>query len=51
VNKPPNTQLPVLERAFLTFILSDEGQNMVNENGYYSISKELRDKQLVSILR
>jgi phosphate transport system substrate-binding protein len=51
VNKPPNSQLPVLERAFLTFILSDEGQNMVNENGYYSISKELREKQLVSILR
>jgi len=51
VNKPPNSQLPVLERAFLTFILSDEGQNMVNENGYYSISKELRHKQLISILR
>jgi phosphate transport system substrate-binding protein len=51
VNKPPDQQLPVLERAFLTFILSDEGQVMVNKNGYYSISKELRDKQLVSILR
>lgn len=51
VNKPPDQQLPVLERAFLTFILSDEGQDMVNKNGYYSISKELRDKQLVSILR
>jgi phosphate transport system substrate-binding protein len=51
VNKPPNSQLPVLERAFLTFILSDEGQSMVNENGYYSINKELRDKQLISILR
>lgn len=51
VNKPPNSDLPVLERAFLTFILSDEGQKMVNENGYYSISKELRDKQLISILR
>lgn len=51
VNKPPDQHLPVLERAFLTFILSDEGQDMVNKNGYYSISKELRDKQLVSILR
>jgi|OM-RGC.v1.003705355 phosphate transport system substrate-binding protein len=51
VNKPPDQHLPVLERAFLTFILSNEGQDMVNKNGYYSISKELRDKQLVSILR
>jgi phosphate transport system substrate-binding protein len=51
VNKPPNAPLPVLERAFLTFILSDEGQDMVDKNGYYSISKELRDKQLISILR
>jgi phosphate transport system substrate-binding protein len=51
VNKPPDQHLPVLERAFLTFILSDEGQDMVDKNGYYSISKELRDKQLVSILR
>lgn len=51
VNKPPDQQLPVLERAFLTFILSDEGQDMVDKNGYYSINKELRDKQLVSILR
>lgn len=46
VNKPPNTPLPVLERAFLSFILSDEGQDMVNENGYYSISKAIRDRQL-----
>ncbi len=51
VNKPPNEPLPVLERAFLTFILSDEGQKMVNENGYYSVDKQLRDKQLASILR
>ena len=51
VNKPPNEPLPVLERAFLTFILSDEGQEMVSENGYYSVNTELRDKQLASILR
>gem|GEM_PF-67164 len=51
VNKPPNEPLPVLERAFLTFILSDEGQKMVSENGYYSVDKQLRDKQLASILR
>lgn len=51
VNKPPNEPLPVLERAFLTFILSDEGQKMVSENGYYSVDKQLRDKQLAFILR
>ncbi len=51
VNKPPNEPLPVLERAFLTFILSEEGQKMVSENGYYSVDTMLRDKQLASILR
>lgn len=50
VNKPPNEPLPVLERAFLTFILSEEGQKMVSENGYYSVTKDIRDKQLASIM-
>jgi phosphate transport system substrate-binding protein len=51
VNKPPNKALPILERAFLRFILSEEGQDMVRENGYYSVNKQLRDKQLDTILR
>jgi phosphate transport system substrate-binding protein len=46
VNKAPNEPLPILERAFLQFILSDEGQAMVSENGYYPINQELKVSQL-----
>ncbi len=46
VNKAPNEPLPVLERAFLQFILSDEGQAMVSENGYYPINQSLKESQL-----
>jgi phosphate transport system substrate-binding protein len=49
VNKPPNTALPLLERAFLRFILSKEGQDMVRDNGYYSINQAIREKQLALI--
>lgn len=51
VNKPPNEPLPVLERAFLSFILSGEGQEMVTGSGYYSVSQQLRDKQLRALLQ
>ena len=46
VNKAPGKPLPVLERAFLRFILSDEGQKMVTENSYYPIKQELREQQI-----
>jgi phosphate transport system substrate-binding protein len=49
VNKPPNKALPTLERAFLGFILSEEGQNMGRENGDYSINQGLRDKQVALV--
>jgi phosphate transport system substrate-binding protein len=49
VNKPPNKALPILERAFLRFILSEEGQNMVRDNGYYSVNQTIVDKQLALI--
>ncbi len=50
VNKAPNEPLPILERAFLQFILSDEGQAMVSENGYYPINQELKDSQLQKLV-
>ncbi|MBF7071936.1 phosphate ABC transporter substrate-binding protein [Glaciecola sp. MH2013] len=46
VNKEPGKALPVLERAFLRFILSEKGQEMVADNKYYPINQELRVKQL-----
>jgi phosphate transport system substrate-binding protein len=50
VNKAPNEPLPILERAFLQFILSDEGQAMVSENGYYPINQELKVSQLQKLV-
>lgn len=46
VNKPPNENLATLERTFLEFVLSAEGQNIVEENGYFGISDRVRKRQL-----
>lgn len=45
VNKDPNKPLPTLERTFLSFILSIEGQAMVSENGYYPILPSTKNLQ------
>lgn len=50
VNKPPTKSLPVLERSFLAFILSTEGQKMVEENGYYPIQQAQNQRQLRQLL-
>lgn len=49
VNKPPNQALATLERTFLHFILSREGQAIVQENGYFSISDSVIEKQLQAL--
>ncbi len=46
VNKPPNENLATLERTFLEFVLSAEGQSIVEENGYFGISDRVRKRQL-----
>jgi phosphate transport system substrate-binding protein len=45
VNKDPNKPLPTLERTFLSFILSEQGQSMVSENGYYPILPSTKNSQ------
>ena len=37
VNKPPNEALPTLEREFLRFVLSRQGQDLVLRDGYFPI--------------
>ena len=44
-NKPPDKPLGTLERTFLKFVLSDEGQSIVSENGYYAISERTKTIQ------
>lgn len=45
VNKEPGKPLAMLEQTFLRFILSEEGQSIVAENGYFSISQRMQLKQ------
>ena len=45
VNKDPSKPLPTLERTFLSFILSETGQSMVSENGYYPILPSTKNLQ------
>lgn len=49
VNKPPGKRLSVLEDTFLRFVLSEQGQDIVDNNGYYSISKRLISRQLQAL--
>ena len=43
VNKPPGADLRAVEREFLRFVLSDEGQRIATRAGYESISGSRRD--------
>lgn len=46
VNKAPNRDLPRLEFAFLSFILSEQGQSIVRSTGYFPINPTLVERQL-----
>lgn len=46
VNKPPNQALATLERTFMRFVLSPEGQEIVEENGYFGVSERMISRQL-----
>ncbi len=50
VNKEPKQPLSALEQTFLKFVLSEEGQAIVAENGYFSISKRMQLKQQQMLL-
>lgn len=45
INKEPNKPLPTLEREFLRFVLSKEGQAQVLRDGYFQIREELLLRQ------
>jgi phosphate transport system substrate-binding protein len=45
VNKPPGEPLPTLEKTFLRFILSDEGQQIVAQGNYFPVSGRLLERQ------
>ncbi|MDC8829994.1 PstS family phosphate ABC transporter substrate-binding protein [Alteromonas gilva] len=45
VNKPPDKPLPKLVSEFLLFVLSETGQRMVSQDGYFPIKTELLNRQ------
>lgn len=49
VNKPQHAELATLERTFLNFIMSNEGQRIVEENGYYAVSEQILNRQRAQI--
>lgn len=49
VNKQANQALPLLERRFLSFVLSERGQQIVADNGYYAIPTARIQRQLMSL--
>jgi phosphate transport system substrate-binding protein len=49
VNKPPNQALATLQRTFLRFVLSKEGQALVEENGYFAVSDRVIMRQLTQL--
>ncbi|WP_414829795.1 PstS family phosphate ABC transporter substrate-binding protein [Alteromonas sp. H39] len=49
VNKAPNEPLPTLEREFLRFVLSRQGQQQVLRDGYFPIREDvlLRQRRII----
>ncbi|MGD8417931.1 MAG: phosphate ABC transporter substrate-binding protein [Pseudomonadales bacterium] len=45
VNKKPDSPLPPLEREFLKLVLSQEGQEIVEKDGYISLSARIADRE------
>lgn len=45
VNKKPGEPLPTLEREFLRFVLSKEGQQQVRRDGYFPIREDVLMRQ------
>lgn len=44
-NQAPNAPLPTLEKTFLRFILSEQGQDIVRQSNYYPVSGLLLEQQ------
>ncbi|WP_075650385.1 PstS family phosphate ABC transporter substrate-binding protein [Vibrio ponticus] len=49
INKHPSKALSPLEREFIRFIYSKQGQNLVEKDGYVAISPELAEQELAKV--
>ena len=50
VNKKPGEPLPPLEREFIKLVLSKEGQEIVEKDGYIPVSPEVAQRELSKLL-
>lgn len=50
VNKKPGQPLPPLEREFIKLVLSEEGQAVVQKDGYVPVSAEVARRELAKLL-
>lgn len=50
VNKKPGQPLPPLEREFVKLVLSKEGQEIVDKDGYIPLSAEVAHRELSKLL-
>ena len=46
VNKKPGTPLPPMEREFIKLVLSKQGQEIVNKDGYIPVSERTASREL-----
>ena len=49
VNKKPGDPLPPLEREFIKLVLSAQGQEIVNKDGYIPVSERIASRELKKI--
>jgi phosphate transport system substrate-binding protein len=49
VNKKPGEPLPPLEREFIKLVLSAQGQEIVNKDGYIPVSERIASRELKKI--
>ncbi|MEC7413115.1 MAG: phosphate ABC transporter substrate-binding protein, partial [Pseudomonadota bacterium] len=50
VNKKPGEPLQPIAREFLTLVLSKEGQEIVQKDGYIPVSPEVAERELAKLL-
>lgn len=51
VNKKPGAELDKLTKEFLTFVISEEGQKVVEKDGYFALPAELASEILKSLAK
>ena len=49
VNKRPGTALPPMEREFIKLVLSKQGQEIVNKDGYIPVSERTASRELTKL--